>query len=372
MIREALDAYSKKQQINYLVESIKSDGITLNENSIEDLKKQIKKLLTDVDDYVTLNDILNALFKESFEEFFNKIAENKEIDHKTMNEFKRFFYNTSGRFEDKMEFLKAINGDGIWDGDAIINASKPTSLFSSKILKLTNPFIEEMTEKLKYWKAPLGAKSGVGAGEGIFIFYVKNANKADVGDIKIGSKTYEVKANSKSNGSSGGRLLGTTSDWIKPPSVYDTAMGMIQDMATAKNVIADTSKNNFGFVGSYLKNWNEILKGNKKVSAAVLEKIISMMYVNTKADFSWIKDNIEKDGTITEKFLDAFLAFQFDYYQKIENFDGVIFFNLPKNTVSTYHDKKSFEKDIKSGKFVYGGFNWQQDRNLAFQVGMRG
>lgn len=373
MIREAIRNYERSEYIENIAFQIKEElSLRVNEESIGDLKKQVVKLLGDVDDYETVNDVLTVLYKEQFEEKFTEIASSKGIDGKTMDEFKSYFYNTSGKLEEKLEFLDAVAGEGIWSESAIVSATTPISLSSGKVQLVNNTFISAITEKLKFWKASLGAKSGVGAGEGIFIMYVKGAGKANVGDIQIGGKTWEVKANSKPKGASGGRLLGTTNEWIKPPSVFGTAMNLITDMAAAKGISVNPSKNDFGFLKSTLDNWNKVLKGDKKSSVALLTKIISMMYVNKGVSLKWIEKNVKKDGTIDESFMDAFLVYQFEYYQKMEGFNGVIFFSMVEGNVCTLTKASEFEKMVKAGRMNYGGFNWQQDRNLAYQVGLKG
>ena len=370
MIREAI-SYREKM-VEYLEVINNSSSITaiIESGSIQDLRKEVQHLINSVTDYKTIQDIMNILYRESYTELIEKIMKKKGLDTKTMDEFSRYFFSVSGSPEDKNEFLESMLSDGIWDSSSILGASSLTSYTSSSVLIHQSEFTLKMLETLKYWKAPLGAKSGVGKGEGLIIMFAKDGGKAKKGDVEIGGVTVEVKANDKS-GASGGRLIGTSNEWIKPPSVYSKMIEILRGaLSPTLGMDLPEDPNFYNLTSTKLKGLNKFYSTlGKKKSADILNSVISLMYVH-KPKLKWIESTLDRDGSITDAFLDRFAVFQFQYYQDIEKFDAILFMNNQTDNMIIVKDYKEYAKIISNGIIKYSGFSWKEDRNLAYQVGL--
>ena len=383
MIREAFirmeeESIYQKYIKNILDENFSDYIFDINEegSSLQKEKDKICTLIKPIEDKDVLSDVQNALRKPYYLGKITEIGNKKDLDEKTMTEFSRYFFTTEGSAEEKTSYLELLSTKGILKGKGIIKSTSIGPLLSPSLMNGDSKFIRAITPRLYSWIAYLGARSGVGAGEGLLSLYVKDAGKASVGDLLISNKKVEVKANKSK--SYGGRLQGTTGAWAGGGSKRKQMLEIIEPFAKGK-LVKDKNGYNFGLWSdskgkSKMNNWNNILVGNnidksynKAVAIDILTKVFKLIFTSA-SDFSWLDSALDTDGSMNQNFPKEFGVFQFKYYQNQEGFDSILFMNADNGNFININNPNEYKSALKNNYInLGGGLSWNDDRAIAFQ-----
>jgi len=378
MIREAID----KLQIKIAEEIISKYSISsLNEASVAELRKNIIGFVKGVNDINVLSDIQTILAKEEFVEKITSILEQKGAPAIKDSFIKEFFSVSGGTLEEKREFLESIENGGIIDKNKFFR--KTPSELSSMFL-VQNSFIKRISNKLFSWIPKGLSKTGVGAGEALFMLYIDGAEKPlgtseDAGDLVVDGVKYEVKSVSSKTGSGGARLSGA-SGYGSFSGYYKTFIKELDKKvgeANRRMVEANTGskENTFNFNRNGLKNLSSLFtkETNKDLQELVLNAYMYVFPKYSKSNFKKLISTI-KDGNIDfEEFKKENIRIQFDYYKKLDDWKGIVFLNESGKNIVYVENSDELVSLYENGNMNIGAsLSWKEPRNFVYQYGLKG
>lgn len=337
---------------------------------MKELKQQIIKVIETESDKNKIESIHTFVFKDEIENLIDELLILKKLNKPGVKrDLMSFILSGKGSLQDKVHFLQKTIKEGYVDESKIKSLKTPTHV--SKISK-NIPFLTHIMEDLVKWTNKEMDKTGVGAGEAFLILGINGATKAPQGDVVTTKNNFELKSTNKKGGGSGARFKGQGSHWALTPSVFKSFFKKLQSI-TSNDISKDPNLYNFNSKG--IKSLNDLFKKYNASDNSIIDvmkiAIVGVYTSATKAELQFLNKTIKR-GTIQEAdFIVEFAAFQFEYYRRFENFDGVIFTNGASLNFLYIENKSGFIKSVKAGHLkVDTSWNWKQAQNNTYQIGV--
>ena len=234
-----------------------------------------------------------------------------------------------------------------------------------------------------------GKTSGaIGPGEMALSMFGNPAEKAPVGDIKVGNEMYEVKASKKSGGRLNSKQISkATNAW----SAWQNGIKKITANVSPDEILTVSKKNQKDEIYK-IKDWNGTLKAKKKASRynwnpsgfkALNNEILIHSNRNLTTQLFWntiqalvlnikeipdaeelVKNAIEPDGLVDyDKMTQAYTKIAYESYHLADGVTNILLLNTQNLHFHIIASGDNLVQSIQNGNIKYGGgFNWNDDQ----------
>ena len=234
-----------------------------------------------------------------------------------------------------------------------------------------------------------GKTSGaIGPGEMALSMFGNPAEKANVGDIKVGEEMYEVKASKQSGGRLNSKQISkATNAW----SAWRTGIQKITKNVADDELLTISKKNQKDEVYK-VKGWDGTLKAKKKASRynwnpsgfkALNNEILIHSNRNLSFQLFWntikalvlnikeipdaeslVKNAIEQDGQVDyDKMTQAYTKIAYESYHLADGVTNILLLNTKNLHFHIIASGDNLVQSIQNGNIKYGGgFNWNDDQ----------
>ncbi len=263
---------------------------------------------------------------------------------------KNVFSNSKGSFDEKFQGLTELANNGLLP-TSVMDGESVKDIISE--LSVKNTFTIDFTHRL-FNEKPMGDVMGskaraTGRGELMLLTLIKKAKKAKIGDVEIGSSSYEVKT-SVSPGKAPGILRKYTGKEISNDGLHS----IMEYFGIDKNKMKNWKFNKTGF-----KNINAALTKDSR-SSKEFEKMFTEAINDTFPTLQIKKSDTQKifkGNTVSlQGFIEMLAGFTYEVYRKEKkwNYLTLMLGNGKKIEIKTYDNNKSFEAAVKSGTVHFG------------------
>lgn len=303
------------------------------------------------------------LKKECYIKQLTKIFVEKGIDECLIEPFYKIITGSKKVTVRNLDlFIHHLGETGILCREKIFKEQNLKHCFIDSIPENIKSYLESVLETLVVWKGKEGTKADVGDGERA----IKLLTKECISE----SNTLEIKAMAC-------RLNGTSEGFTTTTSARKEFLEYLNSILPEDKKISikkGDDWNNLNFTNKGIKYFISLNLTNDQL-ADVLVKGISLVY--NKIDTQDLKKNLVKDcfnqeGMDEEKFKLFFVKVQFDYYQGLKGFEGILFINSKNHNIKYIVDGESFSKAIDSKEIIRSvSWSWKQDRNSTDQYTLK-
>lgn len=341
--------------------------------NVSQVQSNITNKIQGIFDLDELNKIYSYIRKVDlgggFEQIFSRDIDLKQVQ----TVLSRAIVDANGSFEDKMEFAKELVTKGIIDVDALLTAGQTYTipdLVSTQYPQIYDSIANELMNISGSFKS--GDKKTV-RGKGEFFLAILSPeimlSKIGQGDLTIRGKGYEVKDNLA-------RIKGRKGYGSTNKAVQDITIEVSKyiDAQVKKNPQSPLAGQTFGVgVGAKQNFWTEfgplaiqggaqpadIIKFIKKQWA----KIIKSLFLNITNQQLASVSPFDTNGVLDfAALLAPMKMLAFDYYKAADGFDGVLFVNSQRMTITYVETAEQFNQliGIKKYGFEVGQQNGMQ------------
>lgn len=328
---------------------------------------QVQSTITDkvqnIFDIDELNQIYSYIRKMDlgggFDEIFSKDIDLKQVQ----TTLSKAIIDAKAPFEDKMAFAKEIVTKGIIDVDALLSPGETKEITSLVKTQFPNIYANIASELMNIAGSFKSGNVKTNRGKGEFFLAILSPeitlSKTGHGDLTIRGQGYEVKDNmARIKGRKG---YGST-DQIRQEVIEEVTKFVTNQQK--KNPQTPLAGKTFGVgVGAKQNFWTEFgplaIQGGADVNTVVKfvrtlwEKTIRSLFLNISKQQLASVSPFDANGVLNFSALHAPMkALAFDYYKNADQFNGVLFVNSAKMTITYIETSEQFNEKI--GVMKYG------------------
>jgi len=214
-----------------------------------------------------------------------------------------------------------------------------------------------------------GSKAHIGAGEWVCMIMDPNCSENENTGSDLVFKDGNSKVDIEIKGPNGGRLEGSAG-YVSPEPAGVYLFEQIKELTGT--YYGDKDKGNYFNPCHWKTNLNEVITDHNISRDKVIDFVANFFCkIYTEFDdnlmITRVSSFIDNDATVNQdKFREVLAFMQFEYYQKLKNFDSVMFFNATTYTVGRVSTPEFFVDNLD--KFSYNmSISLKEKRNMTSQ-----